>query len=60
MKSLDEIVYAHMWDRLVIYKGNVKKAASSLKIGEATIYRYLKKYRMLDDLRNRFPARGMK
>ncbi len=57
MKTLDEIIYTEFWDRMVEFQGDITKAARSLKIGRATAYRYLKKYRMLDDLRHRFPAK---
>lgn len=57
MKSMDEIVYTELWDRLMKYKGNIAATAQSLKIGKTTVYRYLRKFKMLDELRMLFPAK---
>jgi len=57
MKSMDEIVYTELWDRLMIYKGSVRATVQSLKIGKTTVYRYLRKFKMLDELRMLFPAK---
>ncbi len=44
MKTLEEVKQEAVIERIAHYHGNLTMAAKSLKIGRATIYRYIKQY----------------